>query len=385
MAWKSGCKSVPGLGGIGARRARLRHRVEHGKLQLRFLGVEVDEKIVNLVEHFLRARVGTIDFVDDHDRRQLGLKRLGEHIARLRQWPFGRVHQQHHAVDHLQRAFHFAAKIGVARRVHDVDLAAGEVDGGVLGENRDATLALEFIGVHHALGHLLVGAKGSRLAQHGVDEGGLSMVHMGDDGDIAYRLAQNFRFSFSFGLAARAIGLVRGVKMRRTARLHPFYQPRLFAGSCASSMDIAVSRPHFHVLRSKGYTSGVYENRRSPPPASIVLPPACPVGPRLGRFARCLRALLLFCTAVHARAGRSFRRAFADLRDRCRRRTIDSSRRAFGRVAAGRCGMARQQRPRRRAHSRRHARRRHQAHRPCAHHALSRRPRRRRAGAGVAR
>ena len=43
------------LGRIGCRRAVLRHRVKYGKLQLRFLRVKVDEKIVNFVQHFLRA------------------------------------------------------------------------------------------------------------------------------------------------------------------------------------------------------------------------------------------------------------------------------------------------------------------------------------------
>ena len=156
-------------------------------------------KIVNFVQHFLRARVGPVDLVDDHDGRQLGFERLREHVARLRQRAFGRVHQQHHAVHHLERALHFAAKIGVAGRIDDVDFAAAEVDGGVLGENRDAALALQLVRVHHALGHLLVGAKGSGLAQHGVDERGLAMVHMGDDGDIAYRLAHRCRFSFRRG------------------------------------------------------------------------------------------------------------------------------------------------------------------------------------------
>ena len=185
---KSGCRSVPGMAGSSGRSARLGDGVEHGKIELRFFGVEVDEQIVDLVQHFLRARVGAVDLVDDHDGRQLGFERLGQHVARLRQRAFGGVDQQHDAVDHLERALHFAAEVGVAGRVDDVDLAAVEVDGRVLGEDGDAALALELVRVHHALGHLLVGAKGAGLAQHGVDERGLAMVDMGDDGDIAYRL-----------------------------------------------------------------------------------------------------------------------------------------------------------------------------------------------------
>jgi hypothetical protein len=40
-----------------------------------------------------------------------------------------------------------------------------ERDGGVLGQDGDAALAFEVVGIHHALGHLLVLAEGVRLAQ----------------------------------------------------------------------------------------------------------------------------------------------------------------------------------------------------------------------------
>ena len=105
---------------------------------------------------------GAVDFVDHQNRRQLGFERLHQHVAGLRQRAFARVHQQHHAVHHLQRALHFAAEIAVAGRVDDVDLDAVIADAGGLGENGDAALALELVGVHHALGDLLVGAEECR-------------------------------------------------------------------------------------------------------------------------------------------------------------------------------------------------------------------------------
>ncbi len=145
MDSNSGCRSVAGLGQLGRRRAGLGDRVEHGKIKLRLFRIEIDEEIVDLVQHFLRTRVGAVNLVDHHDGRQLGLERLGQHVARLRQRAFGRIHQQHHAVDHLERALHLAAKVGVAGRIDDVDLAAAKVDGRVLGENRDAALALQFV------------------------------------------------------------------------------------------------------------------------------------------------------------------------------------------------------------------------------------------------
>src|SRR6202044_3241413 len=70
-------------------------------------------------------------------------------------------------------------------------------DGGVFGENGDAALALQLVRIHHAFSYLLIGAKGPGLAQHAVNQRGLAMVDMGDDGDIAYRLAHGCSFSFS--------------------------------------------------------------------------------------------------------------------------------------------------------------------------------------------
>ena len=89
--------------------------------------VEIDEKIVNFVQHFLWAGVGPVDFVDDDDGLELGLKGLGQNIARLRQRALGRIDQQHHAIDHLERALHLAAEIGVAGGVHNIDFAAFKV------------------------------------------------------------------------------------------------------------------------------------------------------------------------------------------------------------------------------------------------------------------
>ena len=71
--------------------------------------------------------------------------------ARLRHRPFGRIHQQQYAVDHLEDALHLAGKIGVPRRIHDVDLGMAVMHRGVLCQNRDAALPFQVVAVHHAL------------------------------------------------------------------------------------------------------------------------------------------------------------------------------------------------------------------------------------------
>ena len=108
-----------------------------------------------------------------------------QHVARLRQWAFAGIHKQEHAIDHAQRAFHFAAKVAVTRGVHDVDFGVMKKQRGVFGENGDAPFAFQIVGIHDAFHQRLVGAKNSALPQHGIHEGGLPVVYVRDDGDVA--------------------------------------------------------------------------------------------------------------------------------------------------------------------------------------------------------
>ena len=111
--------------------------------------------------------------------------RLLEHVAGLRQRSFGGVDEQEHRVDHQQAALDLAAEVGVARRVDDVQADVAVLDAGLLGQDRDALLALEVARVHDAVGDDLVGAEGAGLAEHGVDERGLAVVDVRDDGNVA--------------------------------------------------------------------------------------------------------------------------------------------------------------------------------------------------------
>ncbi len=119
------------------------------EVELLLVGVEIDEEIVDLVQHLGRPRVVAVDLVDDHDRRQTEREGLGEHETGLRQRPLGGVHQQQNPVDHLQGAFDLAAEVGVAGGVDDIDLDALVAHRGVLGEDGDAALALEIARIHH--------------------------------------------------------------------------------------------------------------------------------------------------------------------------------------------------------------------------------------------
>ncbi len=89
--------------------------VDDRELDLVLVGVEVEEQLVDLVDDLGDARVGAVDLVDDEDHRQLGLERLAQHEARLRQRPLGGVDEQQHAVDHRQPALDLARRSRRAR------------------------------------------------------------------------------------------------------------------------------------------------------------------------------------------------------------------------------------------------------------------------------
>ena len=167
-----------------------RDRVKHREVELVLLGVEVDEQVVDLVEHLAGPRVAPVDLVDHHDRRQAELQRLAQHEAGLRQRALAGVDQQQHAVHHRERALHLAAEVGVAGRVDDVDLVPAVAGSRVF----LARMVMPFsrsrsLGVHDPLDHLLVLAEHAALPQHGVHQGGLAVVHVGDDRDVAQVIA----------------------------------------------------------------------------------------------------------------------------------------------------------------------------------------------------
>ena len=169
---------------VHRRRAIARRDVDDRRVELRLVGLELDEEVEDLVVHAQRIGAGPIDLVDDDDRRAAERERLAQHEARLRHRPVERVDDEQHAVDHAQDALDLAAEVGVAGRVDDVDLGAVPTDGGVLGEDRDPPLTLERVRVHHALLNDLIIAKRAGLAEHLVDEGRLAVIDVRDDSDV---------------------------------------------------------------------------------------------------------------------------------------------------------------------------------------------------------
>ena len=130
------------------------------------------------------ALVGPVDLVDGDDRAQPRLSAF-DTTNLVCGSGLGGVDQHDDTVDHVEDALDFAAEVGVARRVDDVDARALPHERGALGEDRDAALAFQIVGIHGALDDALVLAKRARLFQKLVDERRLAMVDVRDDRDVA--------------------------------------------------------------------------------------------------------------------------------------------------------------------------------------------------------
>ena len=73
----------------------------------------------------------------------------------------------------------------MARGIHNIDLHIAILYGGVLGQNGDAALPLQVVGVHHALGYGLILPECAALLEHLVHQRGLSVVDVGDNGYVS--------------------------------------------------------------------------------------------------------------------------------------------------------------------------------------------------------
>ena len=155
------------------------------------VGREAEQQVVRLLFDLGDPRVGTVGLVHQQDHRQLRLERLAQHEPGLRERTFRGVHEQHHAVDHRQPALDLAAEVRVPGGVDDVDghrlVGVGTVVGDrrVLGEDRDALLTLQVVGVHRALLDVRVLPERTGLTQHRVHERRLAVVDVRDDRDVA--------------------------------------------------------------------------------------------------------------------------------------------------------------------------------------------------------
>ncbi len=77
------------------------------------VGGETEQQVVRLFLDLRDAGVGAVGLVDQEDDGKLGLERLAQHEAGLRQRALTRVDEQHDTVDHGQAALDLATEVGV--------------------------------------------------------------------------------------------------------------------------------------------------------------------------------------------------------------------------------------------------------------------------------
>ena len=187
-----------------------------GEVQLLVRGAEVREEVEDLVQRAVGFGIGLVDLVQHDDGAQAQGECLGQHELGLGHRALGRVDQQADAVHHREDALDLAAEVGVAGRVDDVDPGAVPFHAGALGEDGDPALAFDVIAVHRAFGDLLAFAEGAGLFQKLVDEGGLAMVDVRDDRDVA-KLHRGACFPDMLRLRAALHARARkGQRFRRT-------------------------------------------------------------------------------------------------------------------------------------------------------------------------
>ncbi len=114
--------------------------VDDFEVQLFFGGTQVVEQVEYLVQDPVRTRAWTVNLVDDHDRTQAGFESLLGHETGLRHRAVLGIDQQQHGVDHRHHALYFTTEVGVARGVHDIDVVAIPVDGGVFRQDSNTAL-----------------------------------------------------------------------------------------------------------------------------------------------------------------------------------------------------------------------------------------------------
>ena len=112
------------------------------------------------------------------------LQSLAQHVFGLGHGAFIGINQKQYAVNHVQHAFYLATEVSMARGIQNVDFYAIMHNSSIFGQNSDTTFTLQIVGVHNALFHMLVRTENAALLQHRIDQGGLAMVNVGNNGYI---------------------------------------------------------------------------------------------------------------------------------------------------------------------------------------------------------
>jgi hypothetical protein len=144
----------------------------------------VNKQVERPVQHVINDRILTIDLVDDHNRAVPQCQGFSQHECRLRHGTFLGVHQQQDSIYHPEGPLDLTAKVGVPRRIDQIDFDAVIRDARILGANGDPTFPFLIHRIQDPLPHLIDLTMDAGLAQHGINQSRLAVVNVGDDGDV---------------------------------------------------------------------------------------------------------------------------------------------------------------------------------------------------------
>ena len=241
-------------------------------------GVDADD-VLDLLLHAVGLGGGEVDLVEDGDDLVAGVDGLVDVGERLGLDALGGVDHEERAFDGAHGAGDLVGEVDVAGgvdEVEDVGLAVlgGVVDADGVGLDGDAALALDVHRVEELLLHVAVGDGPGRLDQP-VGEGGLAVVDVGDDGEIAdVREVGHGRGygGVSRGCRGGDVG-VRRVDCRRRPRLRPGREARAARAGGRAGFPVAPrpARPCYPVGRQRpGKDRAPCSRRRAiPSPASM--------------------------------------------------------------------------------------------------------------------
>ena len=159
--------------------------INNGEVQLLLSCTKGDKEVKSLIHHPVKPGVRPVDLVDDNHGFVPSLQGFGKHKAGLRHRAFHGIDQQEDTVHKAHDALDFAAEVGMAGGVNNVDLDVAVGNRRVLGDNGDPALALQIHFIHDALGDSLVSAEDSALFEHTIHKGGLAVIDVRDNRDIA--------------------------------------------------------------------------------------------------------------------------------------------------------------------------------------------------------
>ena len=139
--------------------------IDHREVELGIICTKLVKQLKNFTHYPVRTGAVAVDLVDHDNGVETVGKRLHGHKPSLGHGAVDSVNHQQYRVHHGQDTLDLTAEVGVPRGINNIDAVFVPVNGGVFGQNRDATFLLQIIGVHQPFGLLVATVQGAGLLQ----------------------------------------------------------------------------------------------------------------------------------------------------------------------------------------------------------------------------